>query len=619
MSIGPSSEAADSTAARIDSVERTSSSYAPPLSSPATSRARARSRSVAATAAPSAASRRHVALPIPPAAPVTSATLPSSLIGADPSSLRARARADRPDHRWNRRARVRARPAADARGSAGRDRLARRRSRRGGGRTSPREGGRGAGRGAREPGRREARPDRSALRPLPRAVGEPEQPARRPRAGPDPRRRDGPPGGGRRRPGHAPARGASGVRRAAGAGDGAGGRDRGERASQRERRRAGRSRPRARRGHPRGGRQARAQASGGGADRAHPGPASRERGTPRGGAPDRGAHAADHLGERPLQDARRDQAHRAPRRALVICLLAGGTGGAKLGRGVADVAGAEQLTVIANTGDDVEVYGVHVSPDPDLIAYWLAGRIDERGWGIEGDTWEVMRALEAAGRPSWFRLGDADLAMCLVRTEALRRGARLTDAHAEVVRAMGVEATVLPMSDDPVATRIRTPRGWTDFQEFMIVERSEGPVEEVRFDGVEAARPSPDVLEAIGAADAIVIGPSNPVISIGPILAVPGVREAIAEARAPVVAVSPFVGGEVVKGPTEAFMAGAGLPAGTAGAAAAYAGLVDGLVADERVPGFERPLLETDVLMDTDAARRRVAKVTLDFAAGLRR
>jgi LPPG:FO 2-phospho-L-lactate transferase len=302
----------------------------------------------------------------------------------------------------------------------------------------------------------------------------------------------------------------------------------------------------------------------------------------------------------------------------VICLLAGGTGGAKLARGIADVAGPEELTVIANTGDDVEVHGAHVSPDPDLVTYWLAGRIDERGWGIEGDTWRVMDALEAAGRPVWFRLGDADLAMCLVRTEALRRGSRLTDAHAEVVRAMGVRSRVLPMSDDPVRTLVRTPRGWREFQQFMIADHAEGPVEEVRFDGIPAARPSPDAIEAIGAADAIVIGPSNPVISIGPILAVPGMREALKAARAPVVAVSPFVGGRAVKGPTEAFMPAAGLAPGTAGAAAAYEGLLDGLVADERVPGFDRPLLEADVLMDGDAGRRRVAEATLGFAAGLR-
>ena len=302
----------------------------------------------------------------------------------------------------------------------------------------------------------------------------------------------------------------------------------------------------------------------------------------------------------------------------MICVLAGGTGGAKLARGIADVAGPGELVVVANTGDDVEIYGVRVSPDPDLITYWLAGRIDERGWGIEGDTWEVMNALEQAGRPTWFRLGDVDLAMCLVRTEALRGGERLTDAHAEVVRAMGVESRVLPMSDDPVRTRVRTARGWRDFQEFMIADRAAGPVEAVRFDGAEKASPSTDVLEAIAAAEAIVIGPSNPIVSIGPILALAGMREAIRAATAPVVAVSPFVRGSVVKGPTEAFMAQSGLPSGTAGAAAAYAEIVDGVVADERVPGFERPLLETDVLMADDSGRRRVAAATLEFAAGLR-
>jgi LPPG:FO 2-phospho-L-lactate transferase len=302
----------------------------------------------------------------------------------------------------------------------------------------------------------------------------------------------------------------------------------------------------------------------------------------------------------------------------VICVLAGGTGGAKLARGIADVAGQEEVAVVANTGDDVEVYGVHVSPDPDLVTYWLAGAIDERGWGIEGDTWRVMEALERAGRPAWFRLGDADLAMCLVRTEALRRGATLTEAHGEVVRAMGVGARVLPMSDDPVRTRVRTPAGWRDFQEFMIADRAAGPIEEVRFEGAAGARPSPDAIEAIGAAEAIVIGPSNPIISIGPILALPGMREALVRSPAPVVAVSPFVGGEVVKGPTEAFMAQAGLPPGAAGAAAAYDGIADGLVADERLPEANLVLLETDVLMADDAGRRRVAAATLEFARGLR-
>ena len=299
----------------------------------------------------------------------------------------------------------------------------------------------------------------------------------------------------------------------------------------------------------------------------------------------------------------------------MIVVLAGGTGGAKLARGMLDVVGADGLAVIANTGDDVEVYGVHVSPDPDLVAYWLADVIDERGWGVRGDTWEVMAALEAAGRPAWFRLGDGDLAMCLVRTEALRAGARLTDAHAEVARAVGAPAPVLPMADEPVRTHVRAGGRWRAFQEFMIVDRAQGPVEAVELRGAGEARPTPEVLEALRAAEAIVVGPSNPVISIGPILAVAGMREAIAAAPAPVVAVSPFVGGQAVKGPTEAFCAHGGLPPGAAGAAAAYAGLIDGLVADEPVP--RTVALEADTLMNTPEDRRRVAGLTLDFARSL--
>ena len=299
----------------------------------------------------------------------------------------------------------------------------------------------------------------------------------------------------------------------------------------------------------------------------------------------------------------------------MIVVLAGGTGGAKLARGMLDVVDAGELAVIANTGDDVEVYGVHVSPDPDLVAYWLADVIDERGWGIRGDTWHVMAALEAAGRPAWFRLGDRDLAMCLVRTERLRAGARLSEAQADVVRAVGDPAPVLPMADEPVRTHVRSGGGWRAFQEFMIVERAEGPIEEVEVRGAADARPTPEALGALAAAEAVVIGPSNPVISIGPILAVAGMREAIAGAGAPVVAVSPFVGGRAVKGPTDAFCAQAGLPPGAAGAAAAYAGLIDGLVADEPVPGTLT--LEADTLMRTAEDRRRVARLTLDFARSL--
>jgi LPPG:FO 2-phospho-L-lactate transferase len=279
------------------------------------------------------------------------------------------------------------------------------------------------------------------------------------------------------------------------------------------------------------------------------------------------------------------------------------------------VVGPGRLTVIANTADDAEMYGVHVSPDPDLVTYWLADTIDERGYGIRGDTWEVMSALEAAGRPVWFRLGDRDLAMCLIRTELLAAGERLTDAHAAVVRAAGVSAKVLPMSDAAVRTHV-TARGRTwPFQEFMVAEQAAGPVERVELTGVEAARPTPEVLVAIAEADVIVIGPSNPVVSIGPILALPGLSEALDRARARVVAVSPFVGGKVLKGPTAIFCEYAGIPLEAAGLPDAYPGMLDGVVSDEPLSGL--PALQVDTLMSSPALAARLATATLDFAGSL--
>lgn len=300
----------------------------------------------------------------------------------------------------------------------------------------------------------------------------------------------------------------------------------------------------------------------------------------------------------------------------MVVVLAGGTGGAKLAAGLYDLLGEGELTVIANTGDDVEIHGVHVSPDPDLVTYWLAGIIDERGWGIRDDTWTAM---DAAGEDAWFRLGDRDLELCRLRTERMAAGARQAEAHAEVVRALGVGARVLPMSDKPVRTHVRTPAGWRPFQEFMIVDHAAAPIEAVELRGIEEAAPPPEALEAIGAADAIVIGPSNPIISIGPILAVPGIREALAAATAPVVAVSPFVGGRAVKGPTDAFMEQAGLERSAGGIAEAYRGVIDALVADEPVPGSDLPVLVTDTLMEGAAGRRRLAEATLDHAQRARR
>jgi len=296
-----------------------------------------------------------------------------------------------------------------------------------------------------------------------------------------------------------------------------------------------------------------------------------------------------------------------------VVLLSGGTGGAKLARGLLDAC--DDLTVVANTGDDIEVYGVHVAPDPDLVTYWLADLIDERGWGLRDDTWHVMEALEAAGRAPWFRLGDRDLAMCLVRTEALRAGRSLTEAHAAVVDALGVPARVLPMSDHPVSTWVGVRGRTVPFQEFMIVERAEGPIEDVQLRGLHRAPPSDAVLQAIAEADAIVIGPSNPVISIGPILALPGMREALAAAPAPVVAVSPFVGGRSVKGPTEPFCEHAGIDRSAVGIARAYADVIDGVVADEEVPDLAA--LRTDTLMESAEDRARLAREVLAFATSV--
>ena len=298
----------------------------------------------------------------------------------------------------------------------------------------------------------------------------------------------------------------------------------------------------------------------------------------------------------------------------MVVVLAGGTGGAKLARGMLDVVGPSELVVVANTGDDSEQYGVHVSPDPDLVAYWLADVIDERGWGIEADTWTEMDR-RAAGEEIWFNLGDRDLEFCRLRTERMAAGQRLTQAHAAVVDALGIRARVLPMADEPVRTWVKAQRQWHPFQEFMIKLRGAEP-EAVELRGIDRASITPEVADALEAAEAIVIGPSNPVISIGPILAVPGMREALAASRAPVVAVSPFVRGEVLKGPTEAFCRMAAFGQGTAAVERAYAGVIDGVVTD--APG-ELPALETDVLMDNAEARRRVAADALAFARSLRR
>jgi LPPG:FO 2-phospho-L-lactate transferase len=303
-----------------------------------------------------------------------------------------------------------------------------------------------------------------------------------------------------------------------------------------------------------------------------------------------------------------------------VALLAGGTGGAKLAAGMQEELGGD-LSVIANTGDDVETLGVHVSPDPDLITYWLSGEIDEeRGWGIREDTFAVFERMKRLGAPSWFGLSDRDLAACLYRRQFLEEGGRPTDAQAQIARALGVEARVLPMSDAPVRTRVLTAAGPRALQEYLIIDGGRPGVIGVELEGIEDAAPTPEVLDALRSAEAIVLGPSNPVISIGPILAVPGMREAIVASPAPVVAVSPYVAGAVVKGPTDRFMEGIGRPTTAAGVASLYAGLIDAMVVDEGDPDpppADLPTLAAPTLMEGASGRARVGRTVLDYAATL--
>jgi LPPG:FO 2-phospho-L-lactate transferase len=303
-----------------------------------------------------------------------------------------------------------------------------------------------------------------------------------------------------------------------------------------------------------------------------------------------------------------------------VVLLSGGTGGAKLARGLRDVVGDAALAVIANTGDDIDIYGAHVSPDPDLITFWLADLIDERGWGLRGDTFNVMDALRALGADVWFNLGDRDLAWCLERRRMEEAGATPTQALAHLCGRIGVGARVLPMTDDAARTLVNG----RPLQEFLIRGGGEGPIRDVSFGdaqaaaGADGARPTPAVESALADARAVIVGPSNPVISIAPILSVIG--DLLARTAAPVVAVSPIVGGEVLKGPTDAFLEAAGVPTSAAGVAAYYEhhweGLLDGMVADEPVAAGMAEL-RTDTRMDDPAARARVAGEVLEFAESL--
>ena len=287
--------------------------------------------------------------------------------------------------------------------------------------------------------------------------------------------------------------------------------------------------------------------------------------------------------------------------------------------------GQDRLVVIANTADDIAAFGLHVSPDPDLVTYWLAGVIDEeRGFGIKGETYRTFDQLVKLGAPDWFRLGDSDLATCLLRTELLHEGRRLTEIARYVAEAFEVRAAVLPMCDEPVQTFVRTNGEWRHFQEYLIKQRSEPELEGMELRGLESAGPTREIRRALEAAEVVLIGPSNPIASIGPILALPGMKDALRAVDAPVVAVSPLVGGRSLKGPTDHFMRWAGLEFNDGGIVAHYAGLVNGLVADRGTPTGRASLAgvvlhETDTMMADAAARARLAEETLQFAQTLTR
>jgi LPPG:FO 2-phospho-L-lactate transferase len=267
----------------------------------------------------------------------------------------------------------------------------------------------------------------------------------------------------------------------------------------------------------------------------------------------------------------------------VITVLTGGTGGAKFVDALRQLRPGCELTLIVNTGDDLECWGLHVSPDLDSITYVLAGMLSrDRGWGVDGDSFQCVEAMRRMGAQGWFNVGDRDLATHLVRTQLLRSGRTLTDATAEVAVALGVQSRILPMSDARVETRVATSDCELSFQEYFVRERYRPEVRGVRFVGAERATPAPGVLAAISSAEAVLLAPSNPITSIGPILAVNGIREALRKTQAPVAAISPIVGGAAVSGPAGALMTSQGLAVSIAGVAHAYEDFLDLLIVDER-------------------------------------
>ena len=306
-----------------------------------------------------------------------------------------------------------------------------------------------------------------------------------------------------------------------------------------------------------------------------------------------------------------------------VLALSGGVGGAKLALGLAHLLPPENLTVVANTGDDFTHLGLRVCPDIDTVIYTLSDLADkERGWGRAGETWNFMAALSRLGSENWFNLGDSDLAMHIHRTERLKQGATLSEVTAEIASTLGIKATVIPMTDDPVATIVETPDGPLAFQHYFVRERCQPAVTGFRFEGIEAADPAPIFAKHHeNRLDLILVTPSNPFVSIEPILSLPGVRDKIAKSLTPVIAVSPIVGGKAIKGPAAKMMAELGMPASALEVARAYRDVIDGFVIDvddeaqvAEIEAIGMKVLVTNTVMNDLDDRITLARDCCDFA-----
>ena len=308
----------------------------------------------------------------------------------------------------------------------------------------------------------------------------------------------------------------------------------------------------------------------------------------------------------------------------MIVVLAGGVGAARFLEGVVQVVPQEELVVIANTGDDCEFYGLHVSPDIDIVMYTLAGVVNEsQGWGIRDDTYHTMQQLTSYGYEDWFALGDRDLATHIHRTRLLREGKTLSEVTDDLRQRLGLKLRILPMSDQPVATHIRTPEGLMHFEVYFVKRRCNDAVEGVEFVGASSAKPAPGVLDAIKEAEAILIAPSNPIVSIGTILSVPGIHDTLHETSGMVVAISPIIGGKPIKGPADKLMRGMHMEVSAAGVARYYRDFLDVMVIDqqdahllEAIEDLGVPALATDTIMHDAQSKARLAQKVLE-AAGL--